>query len=277
MRFDFSKFLNKPKTIVIKVGSARVSGDKVSVQDFLFDLTSAIRNLRQINISVILVSSGAIAQGKTIQSVASEPSLSEKQALAALGQNRLMNLYEGYFSRANLKIGQILFGKNDIMNEMGRANLKNTFAKLLDWQIIPIVNENDSVSTEELNLGDNDLLSALVSGLVGADMLLILTSVPGFMINETKLDWAKAIDNAMKQKALGPSGPGTGGMATKLRAAEFLLEHGIPTFILPGNENQSIERLFNGENLGTLFWNPNFAKTNPTIEELGNFFFPSKE
>ncbi len=170
---------------VIKVGSARLSGLPSEVNDFLFHLVSDIRHLRDLGKKVILVSSGAIARGRLLLSelpstISSGDSLAENQALAAMGQNRLVNLYDSFFTKVNLSIAQILFGVLDLESKEGYKNLKNTFTQLVEWGILPVVNENDSVATEEVKLGDNDMLSALVSLIVEADLLIILTGVDGF-------------------------------------------------------------------------------------------------
>lgn len=184
-RNSLSEKIRNAEKIVIKVGSARLSGLPSEVNDFLFQLVSDIRHLRDLGKKVILVSSGAIARGRLLLSelpstISSGDSLAEKQALAAMGQNRLVNLYDSFFSKVNLSIAQILFGVLDLESKEGYKNLKNTFTQLVEWGILPVVNENDSVATEEVKFGDNDMLSALVSLIVEADLLIILTGVDGF-------------------------------------------------------------------------------------------------
>lgn len=250
--------IQNAKTIVIKVGSARVSGDTKTVNDFLYHLAGDIRKLRDQGKKVVLVSSGAIAQGKTLyqetygQVLGQKPTLPEKQALAAMGQNRLLNLYESFFSHVNIPIAQILFGKADIQTQEGHKNLGNTFEKLLDWNILPIVNENDSISTEELNLGDNDLLSAMVASLIQADLLLILTGVDGYLKEGNLVPFLTDVGPDEFQHALGPTGPGTGGMNTKLKAGKILLNFGIITGILNGTDPYRIRRFFSSSPLGTI-------------------------
>lgn len=261
MNAEWIDKIKSANLIVIKVGSARVSGSRESVNDFLFHLAGDIRELRNQGKKVILVSSGAIAQGKTIYSqsfgkeIDQKNSLSDKQALAAMGQNQLMNLYESFFSKVNIPIAQILFGKGDIQKEGSHKNLESTFRKLLDWNVLPIVNENDSISTEELNLGDNDLLSALVAALLDADLLMILTGVNGFLKNGELIEYLPTVASEEFLHARGPSGPGTGGMNTKLKAGSLLLQFGIHTAILNGNEKHCISKFLNGELRGTLIGN----------------------
>ena len=274
-RETFTNRIQSSKRIIIKVGSARLSGNTNEINDFLFSLASDIRELRESGKKVILVSSGAIAQGKKliaefewIKSTTS--STQAKQALAAMGQSRLMNLYEGIFSRANIPIAQILFGTLDIENAKGYDNLENTFNQLLDWNVLPIVNENDSIATEELKLGDNDILSALVTLLVGGDLLVILTGVDGFLRNGKKVSFMDRVTDLDLLEAKGPEGPGTGGMNTKLKAGKILLDAGIPTVILNGKEMHAIKKLFSENKNGTLL--ANSEKRNLNGKEIKQLF-----
>lgn len=274
-RETFTNRIQSSKRIIIKVGSARLSGNTNEINDFLFSLAGDIRELRESGKKVILVSSGAIAQGKKliaefewIKSTTS--STQAKQALAAMGQSRLMNLYEGIFSRANIPIAQILFGTLDIENAKGYDNLENTFNQLLDWNVLPIVNENDSIATEELKLGDNDILSALVTLLVGGDLLVILTGVDGFLRNGKKVSYMDRVTDIDLLEAKGPEGPGTGGMNTKLKAGKILLDAGIPTVILNGKEMHAIKKLFSENKNGTLL--ANSEKRNLNGKEIKQLF-----
>lgn len=266
-RDTFNKALQDSKTIVIKIGSARVSGNENEINDFLFSLVGDIRNLIDQNKSIILVSSGAIAQGKKILSHSHKDmitndtlNLPQKQALAAMGQNQLMKLYQSFFSKVNVNIAQILFGERVIRERYGCQNLLNTFNQLLSWKIVPIVNENDSVATEEIKFGDNDILSAIVSILVKADLLIILTGVDGFMVENNVVNFLGSIEERDLELAKGPSGPGTGGMRTKLMAAKILLEAGIPTAIINGKEKHCINNLIHYNKIGTLVANDNQRK-----------------
>jgi glutamate 5-kinase len=271
--------IQSSKTIVIKVGSARVSGDSRSINDFLYRLAGEIRWLRDLGKNCILVSSGAIAHGKKLyqdsvdSNLPSTLGLSDKQAFAAMGQNKLMNLYESFFSLVNIPIAQILFGKGDLKTDSGYQNLRNTFQKLLDWNILPIVNENDSIATDEINLGDNDFLSAIVAALIGADLLVILTGVDGFLVNGEVIPLVGKIDDEVLKHATGPSGPGTGGMLTKLRAGKILQSFGIPTAICNGNDSTILRRLFSGNLPGTMVLpETRSEKIEPTPEKLKRYF-----
>ncbi|EMI61184.1 glutamate 5-kinase [Leptospira noguchii] len=257
-RNSLSEKIRNAEKIVIKVGSARLSGLPSEVNDFLFQLVSDIRHLRDLGKKVILVSSGAIARGRLLlnelpSTISSGDSLSEKQALAAMGQNMLVNLYDSFFSKVNLRIAQILFGVLDLeSSKEGYKNLKNTFTQLLEWGVLPVVNENDSVATEEVKFGDNDMLSALVSLIVEADLLIILTGVDGFLKEEKVVPFLEKISKEDLGLAGGPSGPGTGGMFTKLKSAGLLSEAGIPTAILNGKKMYVIREFLEKNSIGTL-------------------------
>jgi len=276
-RKDFDNSIKNARTIVVKIGSARVSGNTNEINDFLFSLAGDVRNLRDEGKKIILVSSGAIAQGRnTISGIPALPkekneSLKEKQALAAMGQNRLMNLYESFFSKVNITIAQILFGVVDIKKNEGLKNLRNTFEQLLKWDILPIVNENDSIATEELKLGDNDFLSAIVSALIGADLLVVLTGVDGFLKNGNTVDFLEKVSEEDLQFAKGPEGPGSGGMNTKLKAAAFLREYGISTAIINGKTKNSLSKLLRENKTGTLI-SPSSNKKDFTENNFSDFF-----
>ncbi len=256
-RKDFDEKIRSAHKIVIKIGSARVSGSDEEVNDFLFSLVSDIRYLRDQGKQVIIVSSGAIARGRKLLSVLPNgqiagESLPEKQALAAVGQNRLVNLYDSFFSKVNLPLAQILFGAVDLETTEGFRNLKNTFDQLLEWGILPVVNENDSVATEEVNIGDNDVLSAIVSLIIKADLLVILTGVEGFIKEGKLVSLLDQVGSDELSQAGGPSGPGTGGMFTKLKAASILGEAGIPCGIIDGNRKNCVRSFVEENTLGTL-------------------------
>jgi glutamate 5-kinase len=278
-REDYREKISKAQTIVIKIGSARVSGSTEKINDFLFGLAGDIRNLKDAGKEIIVVSSGAIAQGKKLFSKINNPTpdavptLSEKQALAAMGQNRLLNLYESFFSRVNIPIAQILFGRQDLNEEQNLTNLRSTFRQLLNWGVLPIVNENDSISTEEINLGDNDILSSIVASIVGADLLLILTGVDGFLLDGKKIDLIEKVTPNEESHATGPSGPGTGGMATKLRAAKLLLPLGIITGIINGEEKNSISKFYSLPSFGTVIANLDSPKKEFEERQIQKLFF----
>ena len=259
-RSDLNSYIKNARRIVVKVGSARVSGDEKSMNDFLFSLVGDIRQLFDDKKEVILVSSGAVAQGKKIMSDYSgktfdKKTIIERQALAAIGQSRLMSLYESFFSRVNVPISQILFGMLDVKEKVGADNLRNTFNQLLNWKILPIVNENDSIATEELKLGDNDILSALVTLLMEADLLIILTGVNGFNRDGKNVSFLTDVTDRDLSFAKGPEGPGTGGMNTKLKAGKLLLNANIPTAIINGKDKHCLLEFIQSNKSGTLISN----------------------
>ncbi|PJZ69614.1 glutamate 5-kinase [Leptospira perolatii] len=265
-RSEFNSRIRNAKTIVVKIGSARLSGSETEVNDFLFNLVADIRHLRDEGKRVIVVSSGAIARGRNLlstltETVQAKDTLPEKQALAAMGQNGLVNLYDSFFSKVNIPIAQILFGVLDLEAGDGFKNLRNTFRQLLDWGILPVVNENDSVATEELNFGDNDILSAIVALIAEADLLLILTSVDGFLQDGLTTSHLKEVGKQELAFAGGPSGPGTGGMLTKLKAAAILNEAGIPTGIVNGTLKNCVRRFLEENTLGTLIAGKNQSRS----------------
>ncbi len=271
-RIDFSEKILKAKRIVIKIGSARVSGDQKKVNQFLFSLISDIEALRELNKEIILVTSGAVAQGERIlnwhtSTKLKSKTISERQALASIGQSHLMNLYENAFSKINVPISQVLFGMNDLQSNSSAKNLKNTFETLLSWSILPIVNENDSASIEELKFGDNDILSSMVTLLIEADLLIILTGVDGFLKKEKLVTYMEKISDKDLEFAKGPEGPGTGGMNTKLKAAKILIEQNIPTAIINGKLKFSLREFFFKNKIGTLVANTR-VKKKLSIEEI---------
>lgn len=275
-RSNFNSYIKNAKRIVIKVGSARVSGDKRAMNDFIYSLAGDIRELFDEGKELILVSSGAVAQGKKVMSdhagkTFDKKTIIERQALAAIGQSKLMSLYESFFSRVNVPISQILFGMLDIREKVGAENLCNTFNQLIGWKILPIVNENDSISIEELKLGDNDILSALVTLLMQADLLIILTGVNGFNENGKDISYLSDITEKEMVYAKGPEGPGTGGMNTKLKAGKILLNANIPTLIINGKEKQCITKVIQSNHSGTLIANGK-APMRLKIEEIQKLF-----
>lgn len=257
-RNQYDKTIAGAQKIIIKIGSSRLSGDPGKINDFLFSLVSDIRYLTDQGKQIVVVSSGAIACGKEVMmgnhtiSSPSTISLPEKQAYAAIGQSQLMKLYESFFSKVNLAIAQILFGYPQIKDKSSFQNLQNTFRQLLAWNVLPIVNENDSIATEELKLGDNDILSSLVAIFLQADLLVILTGVDGFIKNNQTISYLPAISQQDWQFARGPEGPGTGGMLTKLQAADVLSRHGIPCAIINGKKRHNIRELIDHNQTGTL-------------------------
>ncbi len=253
--------LKKAKRVVVKVGSQLLAGREGLNGEFIESLSSQIASVKKEGIEVVLVSSGAVLAGIKALKLKRKPfSLSEKQALSAVGQPYLMAEYRKAFKRFNLETAQVLLTAEDLRSKERFHNAKNTFNALFKLGVIPIVNENDTLSTEEIRIGDNDNLSAHVSVLVDADLLLILTTSPGvFDKNPEKYPDAKLIpviedigETLKRCDFSSQTTYGTGGMATKLEAAAKASKKGIPVIITGGREERVIERILKGERLGTI-------------------------
>ena len=253
------------KRIVIKIGSSSLTHTQTGSLNFakMERLVRALCDIRNQGIDVCLVSSGAIAVGKDALSLKERPSeLSVKQACAAVGQARLMMTYQKLFGEYNQVTGQILMTKYTMMNEKARFNAKNTFEELFSFGVIPVVNENDTVSTYEVRFGDNDTLSALVASLVGADLLILLSDIDGLYTDDPHknpdaeiISDVYEIDENILNMAKGSTGSnvGTGGMATKLSAAKIATYSGADMMIANGADVSVIEDIASGKRIGTLF------------------------
>lgn len=253
------------KRIVIKIGSSSLTHEKTGSINFLKmeRLVRVLCDIRNRGYDVCLVSSGAIAVGKDAIALKERPTdISVKQACAAVGQARLMMTYQKLFSEYNQVTGQVLMTKYTIVNPKSRFNAKNTFEELFELGVIPVVNENDTVSTYEMRFGDNDTLSALVASLVGADLLVLLSDIDGLYTDDPhKNPDAQIIRDvyAIDENILGMakdstgSNVGTGGMATKLAAARIATYSGADMVITNGEDVSILESIINGEQVGTCF------------------------
>ncbi len=249
--------------IVIKVGSSSLTHEsgKPNLQR-LEQLARVISELKNRGKQVVLVSSGAIAVGVGRMALTEKPGdTPTKQALAAIGQCDLMGIYDRFFSEYGYAAAQILINRDVVDHPDRKNNVINTIEKLLEMNTVPIVNENDSVSVEEILFGDNDNLSAIVADLAAAQALIILTDIDGYYTGDPKKDAAaRKIDQVLEITdemilSAGGSGTerGTGGMKTKLEAARFALYRGIDVIIMSGENPKDIYRIFDGERVGTLF------------------------
>jgi glutamate 5-kinase len=257
------EILKKVKRIVIKIGS-RVLTDSNNGLDsaFVDELAAEVARLRKSGIEVIIVSSGAVAAGRQALSLDSRPlTIPEKQAVAAVGQSRLMRAYEEAFTSHKLKVAQILLTRDDLANRLRFLNARSTLDTLLKFGIVPIINENDTVVVDEIKFGDNDNLSALVTNLVEAHLLMIMTDIDGFYSADPRKDPNASLINLVRaitrdiERAAGGSGSniGTGGMATKLAAAKKVGKSGVPAIMLNGKILGNLKRAMSGEEIGTLF------------------------
>jgi glutamate 5-kinase len=259
---DARRALTKARRIVVKVGSNLVTApglgsDPDRIERLAADV-AAIRHDRE----VALVSSGAIATGMARLALAERPrSIPEKQAAAAVGQSALMWQYEIAFKRYGIAVGQVLLTAQDIGDRTRYLNARNTLLALLGFGVVPVVNENDTVAVEEIKVGDNDNLSALVASLIEADLLVLLTDVGGLYTADparqsgaTKLDTVTEVtDEILAMAGTHGDGVSVGGMATKLQAAQKAAASGVPMVIASGRERGVLARILAGEAVGTYF------------------------
>ncbi|MBE6013841.1 MAG: glutamate 5-kinase [Lachnospiraceae bacterium] len=257
-------FKNKER-IVIKIGSSSLYYEETGNMNFqkVEKLVRIICDLQNQGREVVLVTSGAIAAGRKALGLSKAPAkLPEKQACAAVGQARLMMIYQKIFNEYNHVAGQVLMTKHTITNNLERKNTQNTFMELLRMGVVPIVNENDTVSTSEIKMGDNDTLSAVVASTIGADLLILLSDIEGLYTDDPNtnpeakfVEYVDVIDDKLMSmgKASTGSDVGTGGMATKLNAAVIATYSGADMVITKGDDVDNILRIINGENVGTLF------------------------
>lgn len=254
--------VSKNKRIVVKVGTSTLTYDtgKINLRR-IDDLARVLSDLRNCGYEIILVSSGAIGVAMGKLGYSEKPSDTKvKQSLAAVGQCELMALYDRMFSEYHNTVAQILLTRSDIEIEKRKQHTKDTFNTLLEMGIIPIVNENDTVSVEEIEIGDNDSLSAIVATVVDADLLVLFSDIDGLFDSDPKLNpdaklISKVTDIADVEKSAGEAGSkvGTGGMITKLEAAKIANNAGISMLITNGNNIDSLYDIINGEKVGTLF------------------------
>lgn len=257
---DFSK----KKRIIIKVGSSTITHEATGNIDYtkLERLVRQLCDLRGQGKDVCLVSSGAIAVGRYAIGLKERPQdLATKQACASIGQAYLMSTYQKLFSEYNQKAGQILMTKMTMTNDESRVNAHNTFEELFSLGVIPIVNENDTVATHEIQYGDNDSLSALVAALTGADLLILLSDIDGLYTDNPKTNPKASlvtfVDNVEDVLSMASSDTGssvgTGGMTTKLKAAQIASAAGADMIITNGAHIGNIHRIFENKDIGTLF------------------------
>ena len=246
---------------VIKVGSALLTDDGQGLNaEFIAKLAQQIALLREHGVEVVLVSSGSVAAGVSQLGLSERPErINELQAAAAVGQASLVRHYQEVFRPFDITISQVLLTHADIANRERYLNARSTLLTLLGYGALTIINENDTVATEEICFGDNDSLGALVANLVDAELLVILTDQNGLYTADPRsnpdanlLSLVSADDQSLVAMASGGSAVGRGGMVTKLSAAQIASRSGAHTIIANGRENSVLERLYQGEELGTL-------------------------
>ena len=265
MNSSIREILKDKKRIVIKIGSSSLTHPETGALNLtkLEVLVRESSDLHNMGKDVVVVSSGAIAVGRRAAGLGHRPSeTKEKQACAAIGQARLMMIYQKLFSEYNQLAAQILMTKRTVMDNLSRFNALNTFQELLKLGAIPIVNENDTVSTYEMQFGDNDTLSAIVAALIDADLLLLLSDIDGLFTDDPNSNpnaelihvVEKLDDHLLKMgKSTSTSDVGTGGMASKLTAAKLASAAGTDMVIANGEDFRNIHRVIEGQDCGTLF------------------------
>lgn len=254
---------NSAKRIVVKVGSSSIAYSTGKLN--LFQIESLVRQLSDLHNQgkdVLLVSSGAIGTGAGKLGLAGRPrTIPAKQAAAAVGQGILMHIYEKFFSEYGVIAGQVLLTREDFSDRRRFLNARNTLHALLQFGVIPVINENDTVAVDEIKLGENDTLSALVAGLVDAELLVLLSDIQGLYTSDPRKDpgarlirEVKEITPAIESLAGGAGSKlGTGGMATKISAARIAAHSGVSTVLACAEEKDIILKVVAGEQVGTLF------------------------
>lgn len=257
------KFLKKIKKAVVKIGTSSLAGengmlDLAKIEKFTGEVSKIVKD----GINIIIVTSGAIAAGLGILGFDKRPSeISKLQAAAAVGQVELMNHYKNSFKNHRIKVGQILLTREDMIRRLQYLNIKNTIENLLGMQIIPVINENDSVAVEEIKFGDNDRLAAMVASLIGADILVILSDIDGFYDGDPQkskgarlISFVEKITPSIEELA-GKTGTkfSLGGMVSKIRAAKICSFSGIPTVIARSSRESVLKDIIDFKPVGTFF------------------------
>ncbi len=263
MNTDRKSYINNTKKIVVKIGTSSITHASGLLDlNRMENIVRQLSNLHNKGYDVVLVSSGAIGAGMGKLGLNQKPNtIPEKQAAAAVGQGILVHMYEKLFSEYGKTVAQILLTKEDTANRSRFLNARNTFFTLFNQNVIPIINENDAIVIDEIKFGDNDTLSALVTNLIDADLLILLSDIDGLYSSNprTNID-AKLISTVDKitndiKNIAGDAGTkfGTGGMSTKIEAAEIAMSSGASMIIVNGSTPNIINRIIEGENLGTFF------------------------
>lgn len=244
------------KTLVVKIGGSTLARDGEADENYLRELAAQVMQLREEGWNTVVVTSGAIRIGLHLIGRQSATRLPEKQAAAAIGQSLVMRAYRRAFSEYSLHVAQLLLTRADTENRRRFLNARRTFEQLFRWGVVPVVNENDTVATEEIRFGDNDTLAALAALVAEAQLVILLSDVDGFYESGASTHTARieAITPEI-EAAAGGAGTvgGTGGMTTKLQAARIATEAGIDLVIANGHEPNAILRLSRGEEIGTRF------------------------
>lgn len=258
-----SERIKESRKIVIKIGSNVLSNDQGEVnRDVLHNIVEQVNDLMKQNKQVIMVSSGAgICGVGAINKWSRRGDMNYKQALCAIGQVELMMAYKEYFADYGIHVGQILLTREDFKDPHRTLNIRNALFTLVDEGVVPIINENDSVSVDEIKIGDNDTLSAHAANLWNADMLIILSDIDGVYDKDPKnnkdaklIEEVQDIDRLLSEIAIGgTSSFGTGGIASKIEAARLVNRYGLSMVLLNGKKPDIIKKALNEEETGTVF------------------------
>ncbi len=250
------------RRVVVKVGSAVLAPSRGLDRRMVAGLAQELARIRGGGRQVVLVSSGAVAAGLSrVPQEGAGRTIPEKQALAAIGQGLLMREYEEAFAGLGVQVAQILLTRDGLVPRHRYLNARNTLQTLLQWGVLPIVNENDTVATEELQFTDNDALAVLVTNLVDGDLLICLSDIDGLYTADPRedpsarrLSQVEEVDESVLAMAsIRPGRAGRGGMRSKLQAARMVTACGVPMVVAAGREPGVLTRLFEGEELGTIF------------------------
>ncbi len=263
LKLGYLQALQTAKRIVVKVGTSTLTHNtgKLNINRMEL-LVRQLTDLQNQNREVVLVTSGAVGVGLGRLGLTERPgTILQRQALAAIGQGLLMQIYEKLFSEYGQTVAQILLTRSDISDRKRYLNSRNTILALLKYKVIPIINENDTVATEELKIGENDSLSALVAGLIEADLLILLSDINGLYTADPKKDHTAEliplvteITTEVASMAGGASSNfGTGGMITKIEAAKMATSAGTSMVLMNGSEPSQIQHIFDGKPVGTVF------------------------
>lgn len=259
---SWKEVIGSKRRLVIKIGSAVLASDLGLDETIIIQIADQVARLRSQGIDVVIVSSGAIAAGILRLGGKIRPkTIPEKQALAAVGQGRLMEYYESAFSRFGIVVAQVLLTRDGLVARRRYTNAKNTIQTLLRWGIIPIINENDTVATDEIQFTDNDALSVLVVDLADADLLITLSDIDGLYSEDPRKNPEAEIlrvvedvsDEIIKMAGNEPGRAGRGGMRSKLEAARLVTASGVPMVIAKGRRPECLLDIMKGKPIGTLF------------------------
>lgn len=253
-----SDFFRKTKRIVVKIGSSSITESDVISSLKISRFASDVSELKKMGYQVAIVTSGAISSGAGVLKISrNNLSIPDKQALAAVGQAVLMNEYRKCFDKLGFNIGQILLTEDDMRSRKRFLNARNALDSLFKMDVIPVINENDTVTVSEIKFGDNDTLSAHVFNLIEADLLILLSDIDGFYYNlddpEPLYEILKITDDIRKRAGGAGTSHGTGGMYTKVNAAEMIMRFGGMMIVADGRESGILSKIMSGERKGTLF------------------------